>query len=53
MEDRMIPETQIEQIMERIVMILKRGNDVEIRTCKDGYKVIDVSRRSSFIISKK
>lgn len=32
--------------------ILDDGDDVEIRTCKDGFKVLRVSRSSQFIISK-
>ena len=30
--------------------ILARGNDVEIRTCKEGMKIIEVSRKVVLVI---
>lgn len=32
--------------------ITKRGNDAEIRTCKDGVKILEVSKRVVVIIPK-
>lgn len=50
--DHTIPITQHSQIFERVEAILKRGNDVEIRSCKEGYKVIEVIRRASVVLTK-
>ena len=35
-----------------IAEITKRGNDAEIRTCKDGVKILEVSKRVAVIIPK-
>ena len=32
--------------------IAKRGNDAEIRTCKEGLKILEVSKRVAVIIPK-
>ena len=44
-------QDQMEQIEILIEQIHKRGNDVEIKTCKDGIKVIEVHRTVIAIIS--
>ena len=43
-------QDQLEQLDILIAQIHKRGNDVEIRTCKDGIKVIEVHRKVIAII---
>ena len=35
-----------------IAEITKRGNDAEIRTCKEGVKILEVSKRVAIIIPK-
>lgn len=37
-------EQHKEDILNAISDILERGNDVEIKTCKDGIKIIEVKR---------
>lgn len=32
--------------------IAKRGNDAEIRTCKEGLKILEVTKRVAIIIPK-
>lgn len=41
-----------EEIMDAIYDILKRGNDVEIKGAKDGYKVLEVERKRALTITK-
>ena len=43
-------QDQLEQLDILIEQIHKRGNDVEIRNCKDGLKVIEVHRKVIVII---
>lgn len=38
------------EILSEIYEILKRGNDVEIKSCKDGYKVLEVERKRALTI---
>ena len=40
------------EIMEAVYDILKRGNDVEIKSSKDGYKVLEVQRSRALTITK-
>ena len=41
-----------EELLHLINEILKKGKDVEIRTCKDGYKVLEVTRKSEIVIER-
>lgn len=34
-----------DKIAKIIEDIIKRGNDVEIKTCKEGYKILEVKRK--------
>lgn len=38
------------EILTEIYEILKRGNDVEIKSCKDGYKILEVQRKRALTI---
>ena len=38
------------EILSEIYEILKHGNDVEIKSCKDGYKVLEVERKRALTI---
>jgi len=38
------------EILTEIYEILKRGHDVEIKSCKDGYKVLEVERKRALTI---
>lgn len=38
------------EILNEIYEILKRGNDVEIKSCKDGYKILEVQRKRALTI---
>ena len=38
------------EILDEIYEILKRGNDVEIKSCKDGYKILEVQRKRALTI---
>lgn len=35
-----------------IAEITKRGNDAEVRTCKEGIKVLEITKRVAVIIPK-
>ena len=39
----------LEKVIPLMLDILQRGKDVEIRTCKDGYKVLEVTRRTEVV----
>ena len=38
------------EILAEIYEILKRGHDVEIKSCKDGYKILEVERKRALTI---
>lgn len=42
----------LEKVIPLMLDILQRGKDVEIRTCKDGYKVLEVTRRTEVVVER-
>ena len=43
-------ERDFTEIINVIKSILRSGNDVEIKVCKDGYKVLEVQRKRALTI---
>ena len=44
-------EREFTEIINVIKSILRSGNDVEIKVCKDGYKVLEVQRKRALTIN--
>ena len=45
-----VESAEIAKIIEEII---KRGNDVEIKSCKNGYKILEVKRKVVATIENK
>lgn len=43
-------EQKLSELLTVIKAILRDGNDVEIKACKDGYKVLEVQRKRALTI---
>lgn len=43
---------QLDELISVIRRSLEKGKDVEIRTCKDGYKVLEVTRKTETIVER-
>ena len=46
----MIPRERAQLLNKTISGIVARGNDAEIRTCKEGIKILEVTKRVAIII---
>lgn len=44
-------EKELNNALEAVKAILKSGNDVEIKSCKEGYKILEVQRKRALTIS--
>lgn len=44
-------EEELNNVLDVIKSILRNGNDVEIKACKDGYKVLEVQRKRALTIN--
>ena len=44
-------EEELKDVLDVIKSILRNGNDVEIKACKDGYKVLEVQRKRALTIN--
>ena len=44
-------DEKLNEIFSVIKTILRDGNDVEIKACKDGYKVLEVQRKRALTIT--
>ena len=44
-------DKELNNVLEAVKTILKSGNDVEIKSCKDGFKILEVQRKRALTIS--
>lgn len=43
-------DKELNDVLNVIKAILRSGNDVEIKSCKDGYKILEVQRKRALTI---